>query len=478
MCHKIDENYVIYQYRKMTNRAKYYFHKNCYEKALRMIFFACGFMYTMNQQLYDDELEILVQKMGGKIVGTIDYEPRPKTVIIYDALGNLNRGLAGIYMTALKELGYSLHYLTFESYIQDDYSNVLYIKGNTLEEQIRSCRGIVDDLRAELCFILPTPDDVIGVAVLSNCNCLKRYMINITDHAFWLGRNMFDYVINFREFGVKVCSDLRHIEHSRILYLPYYPMKIDTCKSKVLEDIPVQAKVIFSGGAEYKTISKNNYYYVMIDYILSNFENAIFIYYGKSNYSRNWRMLLKKYKNRIIVDFERNDFYEIMKRCLFYFSTYPYNGGLMTQYALAANKVPVTLCGEQIEAELSIHHAESFWNFQTIEECKQEINRLFQDDAYRKSNESKLHKFLISQKVFKSELEYLLKTNKSFRNLTLENYQIKGFFSYPLEYYTGLRFYRLFFRKNGRLLAELFPGKYVLGLVATINDKVKAWRRK
>ena len=51
----------------------------------------------------------------------------------------------------------------------------------------------------------------------------------------------------------------------------------------------------------------------------------------------------------------------------------------MTQYALLAGKIPVTLHYKGIDQELSIHDEQSFWNFDSFEECVDEIGRLLKE---------------------------------------------------------------------------------------------------
>lgn len=53
--------------------------------------------------------------------------------------------------------------------------------------------------------------------------CMKRYQINLTDHAFWLGAHAFDYVLEFRDFGANVSRQYHHIAPHKILKQPYYP---------------------------------------------------------------------------------------------------------------------------------------------------------------------------------------------------------------------------------------------------------------
>ena len=43
---------------------------------------------------------------------------------------------------------------------------------------------------------------------------MKRYQVNLTDHAFWLGTYAFDYCLEFLDFGAIVSREYRHIPPS------------------------------------------------------------------------------------------------------------------------------------------------------------------------------------------------------------------------------------------------------------------------
>ena len=479
---------IMQDFAKMKRMAKYYYEHQNWEKALSSVFVASGFMYTMNLVQYDAELEHIVENIASANVKrdlccTFDQS----IILYYDGFGSVDRGLTNIYINGLLKTGLHIKYVTFEdsnlskvrSLIGEE--NVFFIKGNTYIERMSSLEKIINKSRAGRAFLYMNPDDVVGVGTFSlYSGAIKRYMINLTDHAFWLGRNISDLVISFREFGCQVCESKRAISKEKIVYLPYYPCEISN-EFKGFNFENSSRKVIFSGGALYKTISVDDKYYELVETILERFTEVNFVYLGNGD-ARKMKKLVHKYPDRVEFAAERSDFYEVMKRCTLYLSTYPYNGGLMTQYALLAKKVPVTLHFTGIDEELSVNHSENDWNFDTIQECVEEIDKLLNDEKYRQKKEAKLHDFLIDAQQFSEELNYILKHDKSKRSVADRRIEFDGFWKVPIENYTGFKYCRLFFRKNGLFMIRVFPVKYMLGFFNMIYDKSiqkkNKWRKR
>lgn len=468
---------VLNDFKKMKRIVSHYIRREKWEKALKTIFFASGFMYTLNQILYDSELEDMVEYIAKCNIPRGDFETNERIVLFYDESGAIKRGLARIYLEALHSLNVPVKYVTYlrlkdsgeEAGKLIGKDNLYFIEGNTYLAQMKSLAAIIKDIGAGKVFIYTNPDDVVGIGVFSAYKRkLQRYLINQTDHAFWLGRNASDIIINFREFGYRACEQLRDISEEQLVYLPYYPHKREE-KFGGLPFIDKTKKFIFSGGALYKTISTDNKYYKLIETVLRMNEDVNFIYFGNGA-SRRIRKLRAKFPDRVYWEKERDDFYAIMERCTIYLSTYPYNGGLMTQYALLAGKIPVTLHCNGIERELAIHDEENFWNFDSFEGCVEEIKKLLRDDLYRKEKESKLNYFLIDSHQFAEELKYILNTGKSLRECKKESIEFEGFMREPMDYYTGLKYDRLFYRRGCKFIIWFFPLKYFRGAVEMVVE--------
>lgn len=471
---------VLQDYKKMKTMISYYIKQQKWEKALKTIFFASSFMYMMNQLYYDDDLEDQLHYIAASILKKPASKSRnSQKIIFYDSFGNVGRGLAYIYLKALCELKYDIEYITVanDALSRQVIAELLGEKGRiyTLDgiensQKMKVLQQIIEQSEAKICFLHTMPDDVVGIGTFSLYDkILKRYMINMTDHAFWLGKNACDYVINFRQFGYLVCNQKREIQKEKLLYLPYYPQ---TDLMDQGDDIGTSAKqVIFSGGGIYKTYSKDKMYYRLVENILDRYENIIFSYCG-NGYSKDMKRLKNKYPDRIRWERERTDFYSLMKQCTFYLSTYPYNGGLMTQYALRAGKIPVTFCDCGVDRELTIRDDDSFWNFYSIDETIKYIDKLLGSEEFRINQEKRLSDFLIDSDIFCKELENVLQTNCSKRRITKTEIKTDGTEHYPLELYEGMNYYRLFIRRGCSHMIRRFPIKYTLGALTYITNKM------
>ncbi len=477
----------IGHFERMKKIAWKYYHEEKWERALQTIFIAAGFMYTVNAVQTDRKMEILIGKIAASVLPEVKIRDAfSDNVVYYDSFGDIDRGLTYIYLEALISLGFRVCYITFESERSDKLLDRLaelgvgehfFIKGDSYLQQISSLAQYVRESKAEKAFLCLKPDDVTAVATFSRFQgVMKRYMINLTDHAFWLGASISDVVINFREFGCQVCVEKRGFLGDAIAYIPYYPHERST-EFQGLSFVDNSLPLVFSGGALYKTESRDNQYYTLIDELLRTHKDVNFLYLGNGDMSK-LRKLQRSYPGRVVCSSERQDFYEIMKRCAIYVSTYPYNGGLMTQYALLAGKVPVTLNCSDIDPELTVRHGESFWNFTSFEKCLQEINKLLNDEEYRRRKELLLSEFLMNAEQFHMELKHLLENGESLRACEKKQVAFEGYRRIPAENYTGLKYCRLFFRRNGLYLLRYFPFEYSLGLVAMGIERTKKSRRK
>ena len=94
-----------------------------------------------------------------------------------------------------------------------------------------------------------------------------RFLVDLTDHAFWLGKCASDYVIGFRNVGYNVAIKYRKFNEDQVVLLPYYPEKRENYS---FEGMPFDIKkheFVFSGGSVYK-IEGSQLYENMVRYIL------------------------------------------------------------------------------------------------------------------------------------------------------------------------------------------------------------------
>lgn len=410
--------------KKLYKCIKKYYNKNN-EIVLEAISALGEIYYKWNQFYTDNDLEDLLEALTVNIMSekTGKMEADEKTVLFYDAFGNDTRGLALIYLKALAKLGYKIIYVSVEEFKDEQPTIHEALKGADVEYRyIKKRQNLLDrisllyDIFIETCpkyaFLYTVPNDVAGIIVFQYFrNTVKRFQINLTDHAFWLGKNAFDICIEFRPYGASVSHHYRGIPLDKITCLPYYPY-ID--KNNPFEGFPFETteetKVLFSGGSLYKTIDETNTYYKIVEKILEGNNNVIFLYAGKGDSSRLTK-LQEKFPKRVHHIPERKDLYQVLEHSDLYLNTYPMGGGLMMQYAAAAGKIPVTLTHDQDIEGILIEQQNRQIEYEDAESLIADALKLLSDAEYLKKRTALLHNSVPTEEIFTDKLGRILETD-------------------------------------------------------------------
>jgi hypothetical protein len=392
-----------------------------WEKALRIIITASALLYKTNIYYKDEDLERAISIISAEmnlVKNTDSWEANPENVIFYDGFGFDQRGLIQIYLRALCPIK-KVIYITLPQY-KDRIPNVLnlleqyggevyFLELPTYEVGVVRLNEIVQKVKPMHFFFYSYPTDVVGTTVMAAYKeLMKRYLINLTDHAFWLGENMIDVCIEFRNIGAQISDIYRGIPKDKMIMIPYYPI-VDE-KEEFLGfpfEVKQNQKVIFSGGSLYKTLGDDNKYYKMVSGILEKYPDVIFWYAGIGD-RRQMDKIIERYPGRAFITEERSDLFQVLKHCYFYLSTYPMPGGLMFQYAVRAGKVPVTLKYDDLIDGALLNQSELNIEFDTLEEVYNEIDRLFRDEDYNASKGESLKDAVISEGTFNEEIAKLL----------------------------------------------------------------------
>lgn len=444
----ITRELTIAYYEKMKRKLYKSLKKNKIEITLQQLRVIADYLYETNISFFDDELENIINNISNQYFQAKDVDVVQERIMLYDYFSLDTRGLSLIYIDAIKRLNYELIYVCYEHNCNEkskriiksvqSYSSgkiVVIKKSNKLSEQITQFLNIIGTERPCKILAQSHPSDVVGITVLSSFKTkIERYMINITDHAFWLGTKAVDYSIEFRDFGYLVSRDYRGFEEEQLMILPYYPRKSETPFAGFPFNIN-NKKLILSGGAVYKT-KGSPIFLEIIDYILSNYEETIFLYLGNDAESSFKAFIIEKhYEKRFFVLPERNDLDEVMKHCYFYLSTYPILGGLMYQYAVANNKIPLSLAfANLIEENSNIARSNDLddlfvtkntfnFVFEHKDSLLNEIDKLISDEQYCKQKSESISNLIIKEGVFSEELNNALlnhKTNFDCRHISAE----------------------------------------------------------
>ena len=354
-----------------------------------------------------------------------EYAADDNIVLFYDCFGLDTRGLAAIYAKALVALNYKVVWVTtdkakdkiptIERFLdKGDVVKVFIDMSSSYQNHIEQLTAAFEKYLPKRAFFYTKPNDVSAEIVFYHYrNKVTRYQINLTDHAFWLGNNAFDYCLEFREYGAGISRVERKIDENKIVLLPYYPL-IDT--SIEFQGLPFDKtgkKVLFSGGALYKTIGGDNKFYSIVAKVLENNDDTVFLYAGSGDDSE-LKKLSAKFEDRVYHIQERKDLFALMSHVDAYLNTYPMIGGLMSQYAAMAGLPPIYLIDEG-KAEASgiiLGQENANIEFHKVEEVVNELNHLLQDPDYRKQRAEDIKQRVISESNFTTMLSDIMHDNR------------------------------------------------------------------
>ena len=474
---KITQAIILKDYNKLKCLAKNALAEKKYSIAAVLMTKAATLMYESNIFYRDDELEELVLLLGKEYINvtpSAGHQAGNKRLVFYDYFVMDNRGLTEQYIEALSHSDYQVLYIACRK--EDSVSSEIYkkIKGyknftvfHTVLD-IHHIQSLYDAIR-EFCpqkIIAHTaPFDIYGLALMHQCLDCTKYLINITDHAFWLGCTLFDYYFEFRDYGYNVSSQLRSIDRCKLLKLPYYPNINDQIPFAGFNFNIERKKLIVSGGSTYK-IEGSPIFFEIVKYILDKHDETVFLYLGNGDFTHiNDFILQNHYENRFFVASELKDIYEVLCHAYLYLNTYPVNGGLMTQFACLSAIAPITLRKNAFDYEGDIN--ELFLSSPLFPIVFTDKNELFEcvdtylDNAalynsYRKT----LKDIIISKDSFRNLLLSYLKDGK--QRLVAKEYCVKTnefmedcIVRLRADY--NIKYYRIFLTRNKMAMVYFLP---------------------
>lgn len=476
---------------KLKNAITNELNEHNYENALSLISTCGNILYQSNIYYMDNDLEHALERVAKELrlnkFMKLDHSVQDDVLLFWDGFGFNDRGLIQIYMRALCKFK-KVVYVTYSDRkdqipdvldILDQYqAEHFYIERSNqlINPKMNQLNSIVEKVKPGHMFFYTTPDDVTATPILyAYDGIIKRYQINLTDHAFWLGAGCIDTCIESRDYGAKISKQYRGFPEKKIAVIPFYPI---VHYEKEFQGYPFEVKagqkVIFSGGALYKTLGGENKYYIIVDHILNQYKNAVLWYAGTGDDSE-MKKIISKYPGRAYLTAERSDLYQVIEHCHFYLSTYPMWGGLMLQFAAMGGKVPVTLKYGNISDSTLINQADINVEFTDIEDLYAEVDRLMTDEAYVKDRSELMRKAVIAPEVFDEEVYKLVtgKQNDSYQ-VDYKDIDTESFRQWYLDRLQVRDLNMMLVRKNAiKSALKYYPIRFVRGGASRVVKLIK-----
>lgn len=488
----ITKQLILSDYRKLKKLALFLFSKKKYIQCIKVVKTLANFMYNFNIIYCDDVIEDILLKLASKYMQQKDLIPDQNTVLFYDFWALPTRGLTTIYIKGLLANNYRIIFVTYHrnkntmkelsDIIKFDKSNsIIFIdEKKSFVENLQYLDKVNHVYKPSTAFLHTMPDDVLGTVFFAGISA-KRYLINLTDHAFWIGKECVDYIIEFRNYGFTVSCNERNLKPERLITLPYYPVIIEQDSTEAKNFC--RGKFIMSGGALYK-LDGSYIFFDIVKYILLKYEDFSFLFIGGGNSSRIKEFIRSNnFEKRFFHMQERKDFECYINEAYFYLCTYPINGALMTQYALIDGVIPLSLnldkkdvCSDNdINSILLDNDKNPILSYDSVSKLKSEIDKLIDDLQYKKQREKEIKGLVITEKVFNKQLKNCIEINETKYKSKLVKLNLDTFSKVYVDAENEQKHnYNLFFVKSKSIYIFLhFPIYIIKGLVDYISKRLK-----
>lgn len=425
---KLTKGNIDEAYKKIKSLAYKAFEKQDYNRAILELEHSAKVANLFNFIYADPDSESLIRQLSARIISSpVDtFTLKPKKYVFYDSFGWDNRGLTQQYVRAFKSLKVDFLYI----YEHEDKVNSKCLAQDLKEcgehvtiykldcslsivEQIRSLYERIVQYAPEKAFLHISPWAVKALCAFYALPKIEKYNINLTDHAFWLGNECFDYNIEFRNYGYSVSLEKRGFKPERLLLLPYYPIVNHNPFEGFPAEIPPDAVKIFSGGAFYKIYGEKGAYFEIVKRILTKNPQAILLFAGAGEAAPLTKFIKEnRFDKRFILLGNRKDINEVFKACDIYLCTYPFTGGLMAQYAAINGKPILSYSSSDFPTnyieDIVCYNDSRTITYTDLDRFYGYSDKLCADPVFRQEEGRELKQSVISQEIFDTKVRQIL----------------------------------------------------------------------
>jgi hypothetical protein len=313
--------------------------------------------YKYNFNYTSDEAEMIIQHLSQQYFKPIEVESKKNRIVFYDSFAIDNRGLTQQYLRAIFSKNAELLFITPQSIGKDilnelsNYSKAKIVQYN--KYKVNDLKIVLEEIQAfcpEKVLLHFSPWDISGMCLWNNVYNVERYLINLTDHAFWLGKSCADFILEFRSYGAYLSVNHRGILIDKLLLQPYYPIINKT----VFQGFPFEKEnklIAFAGSHLYKISGRDNVFLKLINRVLQENKNVVFVLAGPGDKTSIEKFISQNaLEDRFYLLGDRNDISSVIENIDIYINTFPMIGGLMSQYAAISNKPIIGFTSPDLEA--------------------------------------------------------------------------------------------------------------------------------
>ena len=359
----ITENLIRQTYNKLKTKANSYLNKGNIHKALLYVHLASYTDHTFFLSYYDDELEEILKRVADRIDMSKNHNINlnKNRCVMLDSLARYRGGLAVQYINAIASSGWELLYVTCQEInapqrkeLKDFLNNIPSVTVLEVPKHLEGLAklqyiydGILSYSPSKLYCHLNAYDAYFSTIAYSLPDNIKKFMINITDHASQLGFCSCHYSFEFRELGCSISAKHRGFNIDRLLYLPFYPV-LDNLPFKGLPSICQSKKIILSGGRYFKTVDAQDTFFKLIKKVTDIHTDTVVVFPGsEDDYLIREKIKIYNLEDKLILLGWRDDICELFRHADIFLNTFPHGGATLAQYAAHLHIPILSYCPQE-----------------------------------------------------------------------------------------------------------------------------------
>jgi hypothetical protein len=382
-------------YETTLNKANVYFKANDIDSCLNSLELAATIAWICPfKPLFGDDL---IENILLKISNNLNFKKYQESnrILLYCTSTRDFGALVQQYLYNLPNVTLIVHEQVSE---YENFEILNYLKNEQIEfhilekkrpfiDKIKSLEYLIQKIKPIKIFLHLDPNDVFAATYFIKLKKLT-YFINHGDHLFWIGRNSFQNIIEFRSYGFWFSKNIRKLKNVKYYVIPFYPI---LPKNKFDTNLNFNEGSIIgvSGGNLYKyNQDPDLIFFKIIIRLLKKNKNFFFILCGKGNSKRIEKLVRKEnIGDRFKIYGFRRDFSEIIKKSHIYFNSYPVGGGLSLMYALY-HKVPIVSVIEKVRNGDSLEEVfeiPTYKSLESIGDMEEFANQLINYKLFRQN---------------------------------------------------------------------------------------------